>query len=103
MVIDPLNIIAILTACVALVAYARLIRLGIVEAWLPVVCLVAYILLEFDWVVTDQAAVIGSLREYAWSLAEIGIMGGGAIAIYRLKAKCRELEHHVKEALRHDD
>lgn len=99
MMISPLNIITILTACVAFVAYVRLARLGIIEAWLPMVCLVMYIVMELDWVITDQDLVVGDFRNYAWSLIEIGIMGGGALTIFRLKHKCRELEHYIKKAL----
>lgn len=102
MMIDPLSIITIMVASASIIAYFRLARLGITEAWLPLICVIMYIVMEIDWVVTDQDEVIGDLRNYAWSLIEIGTIGGGALTIYRLKCKCRELEFYIKKALNED-
>lgn len=102
MIFDPLKILTLLVACVGLLVFIRLIVLGIVEAWLPVVCLVAYLLLELDWIFTAQEENIGELRNTAWSLVEIGLIGGSVLVIHRLKETFRNIARAVREALDED-
>jgi hypothetical protein len=77
-------------------------RLGIIEAWLPMVCLVAYLVLELDWIFSNQAEEIGGFRTTAWSLVEIGIIGGSSLVIYRLRELCRRIHLEVRAALEED-
>ncbi len=102
MILDPLKILTLLTAALGLLAFTRMARLGIIEAWLPMVCLMAYLVLELDWIFSNQAEEIGGLRNTAWSLVEIGIIGGSSLVIHRLRELCRRIHLEVRAALEED-
>ena len=73
MIFDLLDIILIMTYIYAITIYIRIFLKGYKLALWPVVSLICYIILEFDWVFSKQVEHIGTLRDVLWILVEMFI------------------------------
>lgn len=69
-----MGIVGICVAIIIIFIGGAMLRRGGWSTFLPVLCGVAYVMLELDWMGTNQAAAVGALRDYAWSLVELGFM-----------------------------
>ena len=58
-----------------------------------------HLMLELDWTATEQGTNIGFLRDAAWYMVELGIIGGSALVAWALVRDFRKIGEHVKKEL----
>lgn len=73
MIFDLLDIILITIYIYAITIYIRIFLKGYKLALWPVISLICYIILEFDWIFSKQVEHIGTLRDILWILVEMFI------------------------------
>lgn len=73
MIFDLLDIILITVYIYAITIYIRIFLKGYKLALWPVISLICYIILEFDWIFSKQVEHIGTLRDILWILVEMFI------------------------------
>ncbi len=81
---EAMSAVAIASAIACVVVFTRLFRAGYYAAILPVLSAVMYVFLELEWVGGGAAEKIGDLRNLAWSVIEIGLMGGSALVFFMM-------------------
>ena len=95
--------LTIATAAVAAWAFFRIAGRGYYAAILPGLSCVMHLMLELDWTATEQGTNIGFLRDAAWYMVELGIIGGSALVAWALVRDFRKIGEHVKKELSDHD
>ena len=89
--------LTIATAAVAAWVFFRIAGRGYYAAILPGLSCVMHLMLELDWTATEQGTNIGFLRDAAWYMVELGIIGGSALVAWALVKDFRKIGEHVKK------
>ena len=89
--------LTIATAAVAAWVFFRIAGRGYYAAILPGLSCVMHLMLELDWTATEQGTNIGFLRDAAWYMVELGIIGGSALVAWALVRDFRKIGEHVKK------
>ena len=95
--------LTIATTAVAAWVFFRIAGRGYYAAILPGLSCVMYLLLELDWTATEQGTNIGFLRDAAWYVVELGVIGGSALVAWALVRDFRKIGEHVKKELSDHD
>lgn len=95
--------LTIAIAAVAAWVFFRIAGRGYYAAILPGLSCVMHLLLELDWTATEQGTNIGFLRDAAWYMVELGIIGGSALVAWALVRDFRKIGEHVEKELNDHD
>ncbi len=98
------NFLSIGAACCAIAVFGRLsLGLGYKTAYLPLISAIMYLVLEVEWILSDTRLDIGSYKDAAWTLVEVGLLGGSALLAWRLRQDFIKFCAAIKEGLKSND
>lgn len=97
---ELINFFLIVVALDSSAILLRLLILGYRSALLPVICVIAYIPLEFVWAYSGYGEAIGNLQDTAWSLVEMGVIGGSAGLAWSIYHDLSQTVEQLRKELR---
>lgn len=99
---DIINLLLIIVALGSVTILLRLIAVGYYAALLPLISVLMYIPMEFLWVYTDSGEAIGNLQDTAWSLIEMGVIGGLSWLAWSIKQDMKKIGERLRKELEED-
>lgn len=88
------------TATISACIFFWVAKRGYYAALLPGISSIMYLVLELDWTATNQGATIGTLRDTAWAIVEIGIFGGGALLAWALAKDFAQIGERIQNQIK---